>query len=398
MTVRSLNDLDLAGKRVLMRVDYNVPLTDDGGVADDIRIRRTLPSIQHVLDAGGSLVLMSHLGRPKGAVKPDLSLAPAAARLAELIERPVAMLSDCVGPEVEAAVAAMKPGDVVMLENVRFHKAEEAKEGSDDYDPAFADALSSLGDVYVNDAFGACHRAHASVVGPPARLPAAAGFLVEKEIASLGGVLANPDRPFVALMGGKKVADKIKVIEHLLGLVDSLLIGGAMTYTFMAAKGEAVGTSLVFEEDFDLARDLLETGGEKLVLPSDHVVADRLDGDARTRMVTGDIPEGWIGVDIGPETRARYVRLIKKAGTAVWNGPVGIFETPAFAGGTRAICEALAQCNGRTVVGGGESAAAVQQFGVDDKVDHVSTGGGASLEFLEGKTLPGIAALEQESD
>jgi len=388
MGVRSLRDLDVSGKRVLMRVDYNVPLDETGRIEDDIRIRRTLPSIQHILDQGASVVLMSHLGRPKGAVKPDLSLAPVAKRLEDLLGRPVTFLTDCVGEAVEAAVEGLKPGGVCLLENLRFHAAERAN------DPAFVEALSRLGEVYVNDAFGACHRAHASVVGPPGRLPAAAGFLVEKEVAYLGGLLAGAERPFVALMGGKKVGDKIKAIDHLLGLADRLLIGGAMTYTFMGARGEAVGASLVFEDDFDLARDLLEKGGEKLVLPTDHIVADRLDADAKTEMITGEISEGWIGVDIGPETRAQYVREIKNARTVVWNGPVGIFEVKAFAGGTRAICEALAACAGRTVVGGGESAQAVETFGVADRIDHVSTGGGASLEFLEGKILPGIAALE----
>jgi len=391
MAVRSLYDLEVGGKRVLMRVDYNVPLDDAGGIEDDIRIRRTLPSIRHILHHGGSVVLMSHLGRPKGSVKPELSLVPVAKRLEELLGEPVTLLADCVGPEVEKAVAAMQPGEVCLLENLRFHKEEEAN------DPAFADALSGLGEVYVNDAFGACHRAHASVVGPPTRLPAAAGFLVEKEVEYLGAVLTGAERPFVALMGGKKVADKIKVVENLLGLVDRLLIGGAMTYTFMGAKGEAMGKSLVFEEDFDLARDLLRKGGDKLVLPTDHVVADGLGPDARTQEVTGEIPEGWIGVDIGPDSAAAYADLITGARTVVWNGPMGIFEVAAFSAGTRAVCDALAACAGRTVVGGGESAQAVETFGVADRVDHVSTGGGASLEFLEGTTLPGIAALEQQS-
>jgi phosphoglycerate kinase len=389
MAVKSLRDLDVKGRRVLMRVDYNVPLADDGAVKDDNRIRQTLPSIQHVLKHGGSLVLMSHLGRPKGKVTPSMSLAPAARRLAELLGLPVAMLKDCIGPEVEAAVKALQPGQVVMLENLRFHDDEEANT------PEFAAALSRLGDVYVNDAFGTCHRAHASVVGPPARLPCAAGFLVEKEIKYLGGLLHGAERPFVALMGGKKVADKIKVIENLLRLVDHLLIGGAMTYTFMGAKGESVGKSLVTPEDFDLALALLKKGGAKIVLPTDHVVADRFEAGAKTQMVTGAIPAGWAGVDIGPETRARFAHCIKTAKTVVWNGPVGIFEVKEFAGGTRAMCEAMAACQGQTVVGGGESAEAVETFGVAEKLDHVSTGGGASLEFLEGATLPGIAALDQ---
>ena len=389
MRVKSLRDLEVSGKRVLMRVDYNVPLDDAGNIEDDVRIRQTLPSIEYILQRGASLVLMSHLGRPKGRVRPELSLAPVAKRLEGLLGRPVKLLEDCVGPEVERAVAAMQPGEVCLLENLRFHEEEEAN------DPAFAEALSRLGEVYVNDAFGTCHRAHASVVGPPGRLPAAAGFLVEKEVEYLGGVLTGAEHPFVALMGGKKVADKIKVIENLLRLVDRLLIGGAMTYTFMGAKGEGVGKSLVFAEDFDLARDLLEKGGDRLVLPTDHVVADSLEPEAKTRVVTGEIPAGWIGVDIGPRTAARYADLVKGARTVVWNGPVGIFEVAAFSAGTRAVCEALAACGGRTVVGGGESAQAVETFAVADRVDHVSTGGGASLEFLEGKTLPGIAALQQ---
>ena len=389
MGITSLRDLDVKGKRVLMRVDYNVPLGEAGAVKDDNRIRQTLPSINHILKAGGSVVLMSHLGRPKGKVVPEMSLAPVARRLHELLGRPVKMLPDCIGPEVERAIRAMKPGDVTLLENLRFHKEEEENE------PAFAAELSKLGEVYVNDAFGTCHRAHASVVGPPAVMPAAAGLLVEKEVRYLGGLLRGAEHPFVALMGGKKVSDKIKVIENLLDLVDQLLVGGAMTYTFMAAKGEQVGKSLVFPEDLDLARALLKKGGAKLVLPTDHVVADKFEAGAKTQMVTGAIPDGWAGVDIGPETRATYAHLIKIAKTVVWNGPVGIFEVKEFAAGTRAMCEAMAACQGQTVVGGGESAEAAGKFGVADKLDHVSTGGGASLEFLEGAPLPGIAALDK---
>jgi len=383
---RTLEDLDVKGRRVLMRVDFNVPL-ENGRVTDDTRIKAALPSIKYVLDNGGSLVLMSHLGRPKGRVVEELRMAPVAARLGELLGIPVKTVDDCVGPEVQKAAEGLKPGDILLLENLRFHPEEE--EGDDD----FARQLASLGDLYVNDAFGTAHRAHASVAGVPRYLEAAAGYLMEKEVKYLGDALADPERPFVAILGGAKVSDKVTVIENLLGKVDSLLIGGAMTYTFMKAQGLPVGDSLVEEERVELAGELLSKGAGKLILPVDHVVARELDASSETRTVGNEIPDGWKGVDIGPRTVEKYSAEVGDAGTVVWNGPMGVFEIEPFAAGTKALAEAIASSGATSIIGGGDSAAAVQKFGLAGRMSHVSTGGGASLEFLEGKVLPGVAAI-----
>jgi len=387
---RTLEDVDVKGRRVLMRVDFNVPL-ENGGVTDDTRIEAALPSIKYVLDNGGSLVLMSHLGRPKGKVVEDLRMAPVAARLGELLGTQVKTVDDCVGPEVQKAAEGLEPGDILLLENLRFHPEEE--EGDDD----FARQLASLGDLYVNDAFGTAHRAHASVAGVPRHLEAAAGYLMEKEVKYLGDALADPARPFVAILGGAKVSDKVTVIENLLGKVDSLLIGGAMTYTFMKAQGLPVGDSLVEEERVELAGELLSKGAGKLILPVDHVVAKELDASSETRTVGNEIPDGWKGVDIGPRTVGKYSAEVADAGTVVWNGPMGIFEIEPFAAGTKALAEAIASSGGTSIIGGGDSAAAVQKFGLAGRMSHVSTGGGASLEFLEGKVLPGVAAIPDKS-
>jgi 3-phosphoglycerate kinase len=389
---RTIDDLDISSKRVLVRVDFNVPLKD-GAVADDLRIRRSLPTIKEILDSGGSVILMSHLGRPKGKVKPELSLAPVAKRLSELLGRDVRLLGDCVGNEVEAAVEAMKPGDVVLLENLRFHPEEKAG------DKEFAGKLASLADVYVGDAFGTCHRAHASVAVVPRFLPSGAGYLLEKEIKFLGEALADPKRPYVAVLGGVKVADKIPVVTNLLDKVDMLIIGGAIAHTFLAASGVKTGASHVEEDMLATAKEILtaaESKGKEILLPNDHVVAEKIEPGIPTRVVSGGIPDGLMGLDIGPETAARFAEKLASAGTVVWNGPMGVFEIEEFASGTRAVAEALAASGAVSVIGGGDNAAAIEAFGLADKITHVSTGGGASLEFIEGKELPGIAALPEK--
>jgi phosphoglycerate kinase len=389
MAKLTIEDLKVAGKRVLMRVDFNVPLKG-GAVTDDTRIEASLPSIRYVLDHGGSLVLMSHLGRPKGGPEDEFRMAPVARRLQELLGRPVKTVGDCVGPEVEQAAKALKPGEVLLLENLRFHAEEEKG------DDAFAQKLARLGDVYVNDAFGTAHRAHASVAGVPKYLQAAAGFLMQKELKYLGEALAKPARPFLAILGGAKVSDKIPVIENLLTKVDGLLIGGGMTYTFMRAQGKSIGASILEEDRVAVARDILaraKAKGVELLLPVDHLIAKEVNAGAETRVVEDEIPAGWKGVDIGPKTAALYSQKVAKAKTVVWNGPMGIFEMEPFAQGTRRVAEALAQADCVSVIGGGDSAAAVAKYGLADRVTHVSTGGGASLEFLEGKELPGVAAL-----
>jgi phosphoglycerate kinase len=395
--IPSIDDLALSGRRALVRVDFNVPLDEAGNVTDDKRIAESLPTIRRIVESGGRAVLMSHLGRPKGERKEKYSLRPAAAKLSELLGRDVKLAPDCIGAEVERMVAGMKDGDVVLLENLRFHKEEEAN------DEAFARELAKLGDVYVNDAFGTAHRAHASTEGVTRHIAEkAAGYLLLKELKFLGDTVRNPERPFVAVLGGSKVSGKIDVINALLDTCDTIIIGGGMMFTFYRAEGKEVGASLVEEDRIDVARGILEEArrrGKNLMLPEDVIVADRFAADASTREASVDaIPSGWMGLDIGPRTRERFVATIRDARTVVWNGPMGVFEMEPFAAGTRAVADALVEAtrNGATtVVGGGDSAAAIAQFGLEDEVSHVSTGGGASLEFLEGKDLPGVVALER---
>jgi phosphoglycerate kinase len=384
---KTIRDIDVEGKRVLVRVDFNVPL-DQGKVADDTRIRAALPTIQYLTEQGAKVILMSHLGRPKGKVKEDLRLTPVAERLADLLGRPVAMAVDCVGEEVETAVDRLRPGDVLLLENLRFHPGEEAN------DPRFVSQLASLGEIYVNDAFGTAHRAHASTEGVAHHLPAVAGFLMEKELNFLSKALERPEHPFVAILGGAKISDKIGVVDNLLGKVDTLLIGGGMANTFLKAQGHQVGQSLVEEESLPLAQELLAKAGRKLVLPVDVVVADRFDAEAQSKIVSvEEVPANWRILDIGPATVERFAQELYTAKTVVWNGTMGVAEFPRFAAGTEGIIEMLAESQATTIVGGGDTAAAVQQAGLAEKMTHVSTGGGASLELLEGKVLPGVAAL-----
>ena len=360
-------------------------------MADDTRIRAALPTVNYLLEHGAKVILMSHLGRPKGKVVDELRLDPVAGRLAELLGRPVRKLDECVGPQVEAAVAEMQPGDVILLENTRFHPEEKAN------GLAFTRPLASLADVFVNDAFGAAHRAHASVVGVAEYLPSVAGFLLEKEIAFLGRALAAPEHPFIAILGGAEISSKIGVVDNLLTRVDGLLIGGGMANTFLKAQGYEVGQSLVEDDSLDVAGETLERAGEKLVLPVDVVAADRFDAEADSKvMPVEQVPEDWLILDIGPETVELFERKLAGAKTVVWNGPMGVFEFPRFAEGTFAIARFLADLEATTIVGGGDVVAAVGQAGVADRIAHVSTGGGASLEFLEGKPLPGIAALEDK--
>jgi phosphoglycerate kinase len=393
MPKQTVRDLDVAGRKVLVRVDFNVPQAPDGSVADDRRIRSAFPTLKAILDRRGSVILVSHLGRPKGDPAADalFRLDPVAARLAELIGRPVVKVDDTVGPQAQAACASLEPGGIVMLENVRFNPGE--KQG----DRAFAQAMAALADCYVNDAFGTCHRDEASMVAVPEQFPPgrrAIGFLVEKELRILETLLASAEHPYIAVMGGAKVSDKISVIENLLKKVDRLLIGGAMTYTFLKAQGHPVGGSKVEADKLDVATRLLELARDKLILPDDHLVANKPEAGAETKVVSGGaIPEGWFGMDIGPATIARYTSIIKPAGTVVWNGPMGKFEVPAFAAGTKAIAEALAGCTGVTAVGGGESAEAIEEFGLAERVTHVSTGGGAFLESLEGKAFNSLKVI-----
>jgi len=390
---QTIQDLDLAGRKTLVRVDFNVPLTREGEVSDDRRIRAALPTLQFALEHGASLILVSHLGRPSGKPEQDATfrMDRVAARLQELIGRPVTKADDIIGPSALAACAALEPGGIVVLENVRFHPGE--KKGDLD----FAAHLAALGDVYVNDAFGTCHRDEASMVAVPERFPPerrGIGFLVEKELRILDALLKDPKPPMIAVMGGAKVSDKIGVIENLLPRVERLLIGGAMSYTFLKAQGHATGNSRVEADKLDLALGLLETAGAKLVLPQDHLVAAKLDPAAETKVVAGsDLPEGWLGIDIGPETAASYAEIIRGAGTVIWNGPVGKFEDEPFRQGTLRVAEAMASSRAVTVVGGGETAEAVEQFGLADQMDHVSTGGGAFLEALEGKMFNSLRVI-----
>jgi phosphoglycerate kinase len=390
MIKKTVRDVDVRGKRVVMRVDFNVPL-QKGQITDDTRITAAVPTIRYLLDRGASLVLMSHLGRPKGEVVPELSLKPVAARLGELLGQQVKMAPDCIGPEVEAMAAALRPGEVLLLENTRFHKGEEKN------DPAMGEQLARLGDLYVNDAFGAAHRAHASTAGIAEHLPAVAGLLMEKEIEFLGAAIEDPARPYVAIIGGAKISDKIGVIRNLLTKVDALLIGGGMANTFLAAQGYEMGDSLVEPDSIDVAKGLIGEGGSKLVLPVDGVVADAFSADARSKVVPVDgVEPGWRILDIGPRTVEIFRGKLSGAKTVVWNGPMGVFEFAPFAKGTTAVAEMVAESGAISIIGGGDSVAAIQQAGLTDKMSHISTGGGASLEMLEGKVLPGLAILDDK--
>ncbi len=390
MRKKTIRDVDVAGRHVFVRVDYNVPL-GGGRITDDRRITATAPTITYLRQHGAAVVLASHLGRPKG-VDDALRMDPVARRLEEILGLPVRKLDDCVGPEVASAIGAMRPGDVTLLENLRFHPEEEAN------DPAFARALATPVQLYVNDAFGTAHRAHASTVGVPSLLPAVAGFLMERELTYLGKVLEAPAHPLVVILGGKKVEDKIGVIRNLLRLAQTMLIGGGMCYTFLRAAGARIGSSLLDEKGLDLARELTaeaERRSVRLMLPLDVVIAQKVVADAPTRVVDArEIPDGWMGLDIGPRTVAAFGGAITAAGTILWNGPMGVFELAPFAGGTRAIAQAVAESCAESIVGGGDTASAVEQFGFADRMTHVSTGGGATLEFMEGKVLPGVAALQ----
>ena len=395
MAKKTIEDIRVEGKKVLVRVDFNVPLTEDGKVADDKRIVAALPTIQYLLAHNAKVILCSHLGRPKGEVNPKYSLAPVGERLSELLpDTRIWFAEDTIGESAKAAIKDMKDGEIVLLENTRFHKEEEKN------DPAFAKALADLADIFVSDAFGTVHRAHASTAGVADYIPAVAGFLIGKELGIMGEALENPVRPFVAILGGAKVADKIGVIKNLLQKCDSLLIGGGMAYTFFKAKGYEIGDSLLDSDSIDLAGELMkeaEERGVQLLLPVDTVVAKEFSADAEHKTVPANaIPAGWQGMDIGSETIALFGETIKKAKTVVWNGPMGVFEFPAFANGTKEIARACAECEGTTIVGGGDSASAVKKLGFADKITHISTGGGASLEFLEGKILPGVAVLNDK--
>jgi phosphoglycerate kinase len=387
---KTVRDIDVSGRRVFVRVDFNVPF-EEGRISDDHRITAALPTITYLRDHGAAVILASHLGRPKGP-DPSLRMDPVAQRLGELLRLPVRKLDDCVGPEVDAATRTMRPADLVLLENLRFHKEEEAN------DPAFARALAGNAQIYVNDAFGTAHRAHASTVGVAKLLPAVAGLLMERELIFLGKVLEAPTQPLVVILGGKKVEDKIGVIRNLLRLAQTMLIGGGMCYTFLRAVGGRIGASLCEEDKLDLARELVADAarrGVRLMLPLDVVAAQRVAADAQVRTVDArEIPDGWMGLDIGPRTEAAFGAPIAAAGTVLWNGPMGVFELPPFAGGTQAIARAVAESSAESIVGGGDTASAVEQFGLADKMTHVSTGGGATLEFMEGKVLPGVAALQ----
>src|SRR3954465_136809 len=383
MAKKTVADVDVKGKRVLMRVDFNVPV-EDGKITDDRRIAQALPTIKDVVNRGGRLILMSHLGRPKKGPEPKFSLKPTVDRLSQLLGRSVQFATDSIGPDVEKQANALKDGEVLVLENVRFHPQEEKN------DPAFAKQLAKLGDVYVNDAFGTAHREHGSTFGAAQMLagkPRVIGYLIQKELKFLGDAISNPKRPFVAILGGAKVSDKIEVIKQLLGKADTVLIGGAMAYTFFLAQGKSVGKSLVEKDKVDLAKELLAQAGGKIKLPVDTVISDKMTDDAVTKVVEGNIPDDMEGFDIGPKTRAMYAAEIAKAKTVVWNGPMGVFEKKPFAEGTRTVAQAVSDATSKhgatTIIGGGDSAAAIEQMGLADKVSHVSTGGGASLEFLE---------------
>ena len=396
---KNVTDIDVTGKKVLLRCDFNVPMAKDGSgvITDDKRIRAALPTIQYLLDNNAAVIACSHMGKPKGEWKPELSMAPVAARLSELLGKEVILAKDIVGEDAKAKAAALQPGQILLLENLRYDNGETKN------DPAFAKALADLageGGVYVSDAFGTVHRAHASTAGVAAYLPAVSGFLIQKELEIIGGALAAPKRPLVAILGGSKVSSKIGVINNLLEIADTIIIGGGMAYTFSAAQGGKIGDSLLEEDWKGYALEMIEKAnakGVKLLLPVDTVIADKFAADADSKVVAaGEIPDGWQGLDIGPKTVEAYCDAVADAGTVIWNGPMGVFEFEKFAVGTKAVAEALSKTDAITIIGGGDSAAAVQQLGYADKMTHISTGGGASLEFMEGKVLPGIACLEDK--
>ncbi|MCK6077649.1 phosphoglycerate kinase [Paenibacillus silvae] len=393
MNKKSVRDIELNGKRAFVRVDFNVPL-EDGKITDDKRIRATLPTINYLIEKGAKVILASHMGRPKGEVVESMRLTPAAERLSELLGKPVVKADDSVGEAVKAQIAAMNDGDVLLLENVRFHAGEEKN------DPELAKQFAELADVFVNDAFGAAHRAHSSTEGIAHLLPAVSGLLMEKELDVLGKALSNPERPFTAIIGGSKVKDKIDVIDNLLNIADNVIIGGGLSYTFMKAQGYEVGQSLLDESKLDVALGFIEKAkklGKNFYLPVDIVISDDFSADANTKIVeVGDIPADWEGIDIGPKTREIYADVVKNSKLVVWNGPMGVFEIEPFSHGTRAVAEACATTSAYTVIGGGDSAAAAEKFKLADKMDHISTGGGASLEFMEGKQLPGVVALNDK--
>lgn len=393
MNKKSVRDVEVAGKRVFVRVDFNVPL-EDGKITDDTRIRETLPTIKYLIENGAKVILASHMGRPKGEFVDSLRLTPAANRLSELLGKPVAKVDEAVGEAVKAEIAKMNNGDVLVLENVRFYPGEEKN------DPELAKQFAELADLFVNDAFGAAHRAHASTEGIAHLLPAVSGLLMEKELSVLGKALSNPERPFTAIIGGSKVKDKIDVIDNLLNLADNVLIGGGLTYTFFKAQGHEIGKSLLDDSKLDVALGFIEKAkklGKNFLLPEDVVITKEFSADAETKVVGIDsIPADWEGIDIGPKTRAKYAEVIKNSKLVVWNGPMGVFEIEPFSHGTREVAEACATTEGYTVIGGGDSAAAAEKFHLADKMDHISTGGGASLEFMEGKALPGVVALNDK--
>ena len=390
---KTMNDVEVNGKRVFVRVDFNVPM-EDGNITDDTRIRAALPTIKHLIDEGAKVILASHLGRPKGEVVEEMRLTAVGTRLAELLGKPVMKLDESVGETVQKIVSLMNDGDVVLLENVRFHKGEEKN------DAELAKQFAELAEVYVNDAFGAAHRAHASTAGIAAYLPAVSGLLLQKELDVLGKALSTPERPFTAVIGGSKVKDKIGVIDHLLDLVDNLIIGGGLAFTFAKARGHEIGNSLVEEDKIELAKEFMQKAKDKgvnFLMPIDTVIASEFskDADAKTVDIDG-ITEGWMGLDIGPKTAELYANAIKDSKLIIWNGPMGVFEMDKFAGGTKAVANAMATTEGYTIIGGGDSAAAVEKFEVADQMNHISTGGGASLEFMEGKQLPGVVALNDK--
>ncbi|MEW6170977.1 MAG: phosphoglycerate kinase [Candidatus Omnitrophota bacterium] len=390
MNKMSIKDIDIKNKKVLMRVDFNVPLDQNLNITDDTRITAALPTIKYALDKGAIVILMSHLGRPDGKVVEKMRLTPVAEALTKLLGKKVITTKDCIGKEVKDVVSSAKPGDCILLENLRFHAEEEKN------DPAFAKELASLGEIFVNDAFGTAHRAHASTEGVTHYLSSVAGFLLEKEIEYLGKTLENPQKPFVAILGGAKVSDKIAVIENLLNKVDKIIIGGGMAYTFLKVQGKQIGNSKLEKDKEQVARDILIKATSKkvqIVLPIDNVVAEKLDANVKTQIVGENIPDGFMGLDIGPKTIELFKNALKDAKTIVWNGPLGVFEMDNFVKGTKEIANFIATLKATTIIGGGDTAAAISKFGLDDKMSHISTGGGASLEFLEGKKLPGIEAL-----